>query len=187
MHRIFISSDIEGTCGIAHWDETQLGRQEHAPFAAQIMEEALAYLGVPPNDPKASAPPRTTVPDVVGMTVKEARLALSESQLLSETDGLSDVVSAQAPAAGAQMPAGSRVMLYSYTDAPLQAMDVASVPDVMGLSMVEAERQLRARGFDMEIAGSGLAVRQEPAAGSYAALGAKVKVTFQLPTINGTE
>ena len=42
MHRIFISSDIEGTCGIAHWDETQLGRQEHAPFAAQMTREVSA-------------------------------------------------------------------------------------------------------------------------------------------------
>ena len=24
--RIFISADIEGTCGICHWDETELGK-----------------------------------------------------------------------------------------------------------------------------------------------------------------
>ena len=26
ISRVFISADIEGTCGIAHWDETELGK-----------------------------------------------------------------------------------------------------------------------------------------------------------------
>ena len=72
-------------------------------------------------------------------------------------------------------------MLYTYEEEPLQIVDLVSVPDVKGLSMVEAARQLRARGFDMEIAGSGLAVRQTPAGGSYAPGGSVVKVTFELP------
>ena len=163
------------------------GSTTAAPFASQILEEALPYLGIEKSDPKATAAPKTQVPDVVGMTLSEARIALSECGLLSETDGISGVVSAQAPAAGAGMRSGDKVMLYTYQDAPIQAMDLASVPDVKGLSMVEAGRQLRARGFDMEISGSGIAVRQEPGAGSYAALGTTVKVTFQLPTINGME
>jgi beta-lactam-binding protein with PASTA domain len=60
-------------------------------------------------------------------------------------------------------------------------MDLICVPDVAGLSIVEASRTLRARGFEMEIQGSGLALRQEPGAGSYAPLGSKIKVIFQLP------
>ena len=28
ISRVFISADIEGTCGIAHWDETELGKPE---------------------------------------------------------------------------------------------------------------------------------------------------------------
>ena len=35
LNRIYISSDIEGTCGIAHWDETELGRSEHDYFRRQ--------------------------------------------------------------------------------------------------------------------------------------------------------
>ena len=34
--RIFISADIEGTCGIAHWDETELGKAEYEPFRRQM-------------------------------------------------------------------------------------------------------------------------------------------------------
>ena len=42
MKRIFISSDIEGTCGIAHWDETELRKPDHARFARQMTREASA-------------------------------------------------------------------------------------------------------------------------------------------------
>ena len=157
------------------------GSTTAAPFASQIMEGVLSYLDVEKNDPKATAAPLITVPDTVGMTVAEAKKALREAGLFYETDGLADTVSAQAPAAGAQISAGSAVMLYTYEQEPIQIMDLISVPDVLGLSMAEAVRQLRARGFDMEIAGSGLAVRQSPAAGSYAPGGSTVKVTFELP------
>ena len=157
------------------------GSTTAAPFASQIMEGVLSYLNVEKNDPKATAAPAVTVPDTVGMTVAQAKKALWEQSLLCETDGLTDTVSAQAPAAGAQISAGSVVMLYTYEQEPLQIMDLISVPDVKGLSMVEAARQLRARGFEMEISGSGLAVRQSPAGGSYAPGGSTVKVTFELP------
>lgn len=157
------------------------GSTTAAPFARQILEEALPYLGIGKSDPGATAAPGVTVPDVTGMTVSQARQALTKRMLSCETDGVSDKVTAQAPFSGAFLPAGGRVMLYTYEDRPLQAVDVVSVPDVTGLSMTEAGQRLRARGFEMEIAGSGLAVRQEPGAGVYAALGDTVKVTFALP------
>lgn len=157
------------------------GSTTAAPFARQIIEEILAYLGIPKNDPKATAAPQVSVPDVTGLSLKDAQKALGAQGLFSDTDGLSDTVTAQAPAAGAMLQAGGRVMLYTYEDEPLTAMDLICVPDVQGLSIVEAGRTLRARGLEMEISGSGLAVRQEPGAGNYAALGGTVKVTFQLP------
>ena len=157
------------------------GSTTAAPFAGQIMEEILNYLGVPKARPGETPSPQVTVPDVVGMTLGNAKKELANLLLLSETDGISQTVSAQAPAAGAKMYAGGKVMLFTYEKEPLQTVDLVTVPDVKGLSMVEAARQLRARGFDMEIAGSGLAVRQEPGAGSYAAQGSVVKVTFELP------
>lgn len=157
------------------------GSTTAAPFASQIMEETLQYLGLPKADPKATERPQVEVPDLVGMTVAQAKETLAGCTLFAETDGQAQTVTAQAPAPGAYLQAGGSVMLYTYSDAPLTAMDLATVPDVKGLSMVEAGRQLRARGFDMVIQGSGIAVRQEPAAGAYAPLGDQVKVTFELP------
>ncbi len=42
LDRIFISSDIEGTCGICHWDETILGKADYAPFRSQMTAEVRA-------------------------------------------------------------------------------------------------------------------------------------------------
>ena len=162
------------------------GSTTAAPFASQILEAILPYLGVQKSEPGATEAPKATVPDVTGMKVQEAKSVLAEALLMAETDGQSDLVAAQAPAPGAEMTAGGKVMLYTYAEEPLNAFDLATVPNVKGLSMVEAARQLRARGFDMEIRGSGLAASQSPAAGTYAPLGAVIQVTFELP-LRGTE
>ena len=162
------------------------GSTTAAPFASQIMEEVLQYLGVQKTEPRATERPKVEVPALLGMTVPKAKETLAACGLFAETDGLTNTVTAQAPAPGAYLQAGGTVMLYTYEDAPIQAMDLATVPDVKGLSMVEAGRQLRARGFEMEISGSGIAARQEPAAGAYAPIGDTVKVTFELP-LQGTE
>ena len=42
LNRIFISSDIEGTCGICHWDETELNKPDYAPFREQMTREVAA-------------------------------------------------------------------------------------------------------------------------------------------------
>lgn len=155
------------------------GSTTAAPFARQILADILPYLGIDKRNGEEKE--NACVPDVTGLSVKEAKRMLAEAGLMAETDGISDIVSAQAPFAGATMQSGDCVMLYTYEDTPPRAVDLLCVPDVSGLSMVEAGRQLRARGFEMEISGSGLAARQEPAAGNFAALGDTIKVTFELP------
>ncbi len=40
--KLFISADIEGTCGIAHWDETEKGRDLYSHFALQMSREVAA-------------------------------------------------------------------------------------------------------------------------------------------------
>ena len=42
LDRIFISSDIEGTCGICHWDETELGKADYEPYRRQMTAEVAA-------------------------------------------------------------------------------------------------------------------------------------------------
>ncbi len=42
MKKLYVSADIEGTCGIVHWNETEKGHGDHAYFAAQMTREAAA-------------------------------------------------------------------------------------------------------------------------------------------------
>lgn len=43
--KILISADIEGTCGIMHWDEAMPGRPEYDRFARQMSREVAAACG----------------------------------------------------------------------------------------------------------------------------------------------
>ena len=154
-----------------------------APFARQILSEVLPYLGVKKEGEGTEK--AVTVPDVRGMTVGEAKKTLSALHLLSEDDGQSDTVSAQMPAGGAALWEGGRVMLYTYEAEPDTPESMVLVPDVTGMSLVEASRMLRARYLEMYFSGSGLATRQIPAGGTYAAAGTTVQVTFGLPGVMG--
>ncbi|NLE20144.1 MAG: hypothetical protein GX623_04930 [Clostridiales bacterium] len=42
MKKLFISADIEGTCGIAGWDETERKNPEYAVYAARMSREVAA-------------------------------------------------------------------------------------------------------------------------------------------------
>lgn len=42
IKKIFMSSDIEGTCGIAHWDETEKSKGDYAAFSTQMSKEVAA-------------------------------------------------------------------------------------------------------------------------------------------------
>lgn len=49
------------------------------------------------------------------------------------------------------------------------------------MGMRECAQTLRLAGFEMDAQGDGMAVRQSPAAGAYAAAGGTVTVTFEVP------
>ncbi len=42
MKKLFISSDFEGTAGVAHWDETEKGKDLYEHFARQMSREVAA-------------------------------------------------------------------------------------------------------------------------------------------------
>lgn len=150
-----------------------------APFARQIIEDTLNYLGY--KKAGAAQEQRVEIPDFQGWTIDEVVKRLRSLGLKYETDGVGATVTAQMPAAGAMLNAGGQVMLYTAEQQTVTPDIMVCVPDVIGLSVVEASRALRARGFELEISGSGVAVRQSPAYGAYAAQGSTVKVSFAMP------
>ena len=158
-----------------------------APYARQILEQVLPYLGIRKQAAGATPPPGVTVPDVCGLNVEEAQKCLRECMLLSQVTGQGDTVTFQLPYAGGDLRAGDQVMLYTYDVNAPAAKDMVCVPDVKGLSMVEASRVLRARGLEMTLSGSGLAVKQTPAAGQYVVPETVVDVQFKFPVIGEKE
>ena len=150
-----------------------------APFARQILEDVLPYLGYQPNGEDDSEP--VQVPDVTGLPLWEARRTLSSLGLKVLDDGGSGSVTAQMPSAGATLRTGGQMMLYTYDEALPETETLVCVPDVSGKSIASAASLLRQRGLEMEIDGSGFAVSQEPAAGSFLAPDSVVLVHFELP------
>ena len=150
-----------------------------APFARQILEDVLPYLGYQPDGGEDSEP--VQVPDVTGQPLWEARRTLSSMGLKVLDDGGSGSVTAQMPSAGATLRNGGQMMLYTYDEALPETETLVCVPDVSGKSIAYAASLLRQRGLEMEIDGSGFAVSQEPAAGSFLAPDSVVLVHFELP------
>lgn len=150
-----------------------------APFARQILADVLPYLSCKPSSQDERE--EIAVEDVVGLPLWQARKVIAEQGFCVLDDGAGDTVTAQMPSGGGKLIEGGQVMLYTYTDDPLQTEELVCVPDVEGLSIARAASLLRQRGLDMTIEGTGFAIRQEPAAGQYVEQGGVVQVVFEMP------
>ncbi len=151
-----------------------------APFAKDILEQTLMYLGIAPQSDEPE-PKQVSVPEVTGMNLTEASQTVKEAGLDCVFDGEGGTVTGQLPAAGAQMSEGSLMMLYVDKLTDVSNNSKVSVPDVAGLSVLEANRVLRSYGLKMQIEGGGLAVSQSPSAGEEVFPTATVCVCFEPP------
>ena len=161
------------------------GSTTAAPFARQILQDALSYLRVPPSGSETDV--EVQVPDVKGLTISQARRTLAEAGLEMIDDGVSDVVLDQLPPPGATLMAGGHVMVYTSGSGNVTPETLVCVPDLSGLSDVDCARMLRLRGLAVSMAGTGLCVRQSPAAGEFVAPGATVSITLEGTGHNDTD
>ena len=147
-----------------------------APFARQVLMEALPLLGM---QPFAEISEDVLVPDINGLTIPQARRTLTEAGLEMIEDGVNSVVLDQLPPAGASLVRGGHVMAYTDKSTTITPEELVCVPDLAGMSDVDCARLLRQRGLVMSMTGTGVCVRQSPAAGEYIAPGTSVLVTFR--------
>ena len=85
------------------------------PVMQELLQNILPYLGIEPkyNEKEAeeTEKEKTTVPDLSGMTLNEARNNLFQAGLSLETEGDGEVVKRQMPPAGETVNRGTKVLV----------------------------------------------------------------------------
>ena len=162
-----------------------------APTASTVMAEILPYLGVEPSySAEELLGMDTTVPNVIGMSVEEAKAKLKDRALSYKIVGDGETITDQTPAGGAIIPGKSSVILYvsggnmvaptastvmaeilpylgvepSYSAEELLGMDT-TVPNVIGMSVEEAKAKLKDRALSYKIVGDGETITDQTPAG----------------------
>lgn len=140
----------------------------------------------------SSGPPQSNVkvPDVTGLISSDAQKTLTDAGLkpvLAESSSATvakDVVITQLPAAGDSVAPGTSVGIVVSTGAP-GASGITKVPDVVGLTLAEAQQVISDAGFEaVPVAASGTGrpanevVATAPAADSEAQTGSSVVLFY---------
>ena len=123
-----------------------------APTASSIMAEVLPYLGVEPSySAEELLGMDTTVPNVIGMSVEEAKSKLTERGLSCKVTGDGETVTDQTPAGGAIIPGKSAVILYAGAD---KSTAKCKVPHLIGKTPSEANTAAAGAGLFIRFSGT---------------------------------
>ena len=107
-----------------------------APTASHIMEEILPYLGIEPSySAEELMGVDTTVPNVIGMSVDEAKDRLKERGFACKVEGDGETITDQTPVGGAIIPGKSTVVLYAGAE---KSDKMCKVPPLVGCTAAQA-------------------------------------------------
>ncbi|NLJ86462.1 MAG: PASTA domain-containing protein [Firmicutes bacterium] len=160
-----------------------------APVFSAVVEDALQTMGVPrrrEQEPKSSASlfqiQDVVIPNVLNYPRDEAESILHKSGLKYQFHGDGSIVFEQVPAPGTKVPLGTIIQLMSHDEVVYTPGDESiTVPSVVGLSMREVASKLAYAGLRLQIYGSGIATRQDPAPGAKVAAESVIRVYFESP------
>ena len=153
-----------------------------APVAQKVLTEVLPYLGIDPEYTTEELKSLSTAtPNVTEMALSKAQTTLERKGLEVRVVGSGGTVVKQMPEAGASVPKGGTVVLYTSEN---DTAKMATVPDFHGMSLSAANRaasdaniNLMAAGLNSD-AGEAKADTQSIAAGTKVAQGTVVTVQF---------
>jgi len=156
-----------------------------APVVSSVFKEGLEYMGIYPQyTADELAQQDVTVPWVGGYNSIRAEAQLTAAGLKAEYIGSTDgtEVTGQVPSAGTVMPSGSTVMLYM-GDIPLSDYRMSTVPNVIGMTVEEANKALSEAGLNISITGAATgseakAVSQSVNSGLVVYRGSVIEVNF---------
>ncbi len=153
-----------------------------APVAGAVIEQTLQYMNVEPvyTDEELSKLNAIT-PDVGGMSVSSARSTLENQDFTARVVGDGDKVISQYPVSGQNIPVNGVVVLYTESQSGETS---AQVPNLIGLSISDANQRAVNSGFNIKISGttkgSGVvSYRQSVEEGTSASLGSTITVYFK--------
>ena len=153
-----------------------------APFVRRVLSEILPYSGIQPSHLSDIV----TVPNVLGLTTKEANKELAKVGLIGFYE-CADEVTLQLPAAGETVVKGSSVLLYTGSDdvnidnEPVIAPLMVEMPDLMDMTAVQAYNALTALGLNMVCSPEdphGVVLGQSIYAGTMVEYGSSVTLYF---------
>lgn len=158
------------------------GGQMAAPYVGKMMSEILPYLGVQPiYEPEEEALLDVTVPRLVGDGRVSIRDKANELGITVREVGEGDTATAQLPVAGAQVAAGSQIIVYFDEPTPEQTV---TVPSLVGFTVNQARNTLQNLGLYLDTSGASPAISgvkvasQTIEAGTEVPYGAVISVTL---------
>ena len=173
------ANDPEIVC-LVMLDEPQIankyGGTLAAPLVGSLIEDVLNYLGVEKQYSDEEDPIiKEEVPDLRGMTLKEAKEALSETEFQYILKGTGNEVVKQ-------LPEKSMIIMYTDESEP----KLVKVPDLVGMNVASAKGTLNMLGLNFEVSGAGhseyynaYSVKQSVPQGEEVEPGTVIGVEFQ--------
>lgn len=160
------------------------GGQICAPVFRNIVEESLRRLDVFPALPAAMAPDeggkKIAVPGVLYVPADEARKLIKDAGLQLIVEGQGEIIVGQSPEPAKQVSPGTVVTLkLGERNVTVDTGNYVVVPELKGRTIRASADLLESYGLYLAAAGSGLAVRQTPAAGTPVAAGTTIRAEFE--------
>ena len=158
-----------------------------APTVGAVLEDILPYLQVSrsyaEDDPEGK---QVQIPDLVGMSRKEAQALLESLSLEPLIQGEGTHITDQLPSPGTTVPGGSGMLLYTESQAP---SDRVSVPDFRGMTLEQAVYLAAEQGLCLIASGNPdltlplQVLSQYPEPGTEAEPGAMIELKFTDRTV----
>ena len=123
-----------------------------APTVGAVMSDILPYLGVERQytaEDAASQP--VTMPDLTGLTVKDAQKLLKSLSLTMVSVGTDMIITDQLPAAGQIVPGGSQILAYL---GDTRQPEMVAVPDFSGMTRQQASDAAGRLGLYILVSGN---------------------------------
>jgi cell division protein FtsI/penicillin-binding protein 2 len=145
------------------------GTKVAAPVFRSIAQQTLCYLNIPQNNPSRLLQADSRAPSGSTRQKRDDPAGIPPSEPESTGAAIRPVTLLSYAGPPASLAAGTEMVL----EGPM-----LTVPDFAGLAVRRVSDECQHLGLEMEMAGAGLAVKQDPPPGSRITRGATVRVEF---------